>query len=142
MLSRLSLIIYGFRRARFNKCRSYVNANGIHRFITYIDGFCSSELPFSFHSSLLSFCSLISRDRTIGFFTSRLRRPLLLPAPHPRENPVRYEGLKTTNVHITDWFPEKRVNHWRGRFDSVRDPFKQRTDQTTPHTNDETGDIR
>lgn len=83
-----------------------------------------------------------SRDRTIGFFTSRLRRPLLLPAPHPRENPVRYEGLKTTNVHITDWFPEKRANHWRGRFDSVRDPFKQRTDQTTPHTNDETGDIR
>lgn len=114
--------------------RSYVNANGIHLFITYIDGFCSSELPFSFHSSLLSFCSLLSRsgDRFFYFAASPFASSCSSP---PRENPTRYKGLKITNVHIVDWFPKKRANHWRGRFDSVRVPFKQRTDQTTPHTN-------
>lgn len=31
-------------------------------------------------------------------------------------------------------FLRKLANQWRGRFDSVRVPFKQRTDRTLPHT--------
>lgn len=71
---------------------------------SHINGFCSSG-GFRFHLILrfLRFARRSPRERSvgrsIGLFASRIRRPLLLPAPRPRENPVRREGLKTTDLY-------------------------------------------
>lgn len=69
---------------------------------SHINGFCSSG-GFRFHLVLrfLRFARRSPRDRSVGqsFCFAGSSCPLLLPAPRPRENPVRHEGLKTMDLY-------------------------------------------
>lgn len=132
MSSRLSLIIYGFRRARFNKCRSYVNANGIHRFIIYRRFLLLRASAFiSFLPSFVLLVALLAIGRSVGLFASRLRRPLLPPALLILgENPREIRRIKNHEcISRTDFLKSEPIN---GADDLTRFEFhlKQRTDRT------------
>jgi len=114
---------------RFNKCRSYTDAYGIHRFITYQRFLLFRELPLSSHSSLPSFCSSLS-SRSVGrsfCFASSPSTSFSSSGESCEMRRIKNHGL----ISQTRLFPEKRTNQRRGRLDLNRAPFKH--EQVEPH---------
>lgn len=128
-------IIYGFRRVRFNKCRTRTRMEFIDS--SHIDGFCSSGLLLSFHSSLPpflpSFCSLFSSrsvDRFFCFAASSSTSSSSCSS-HPREKSREIRRIKNHECISQTGFPKSEPIN--GVDDLTRFEFHLNNAQIKPH---------